>query len=74
MRSTAIVKVERVPCPGPLPCGPTRYFREPHQVYVATCRDCGWTNTQHTRVILDQPYVGLAQQHRRACPAMAVTP
>ena len=64
MRSTAIVHVVKEPCG----CRPGEHPR-----YVATCRDCGWTQTRHIRAIVDAPGTGLVQQHRRTCPAGAVT-
>ena len=64
MRSTAIVHVVKEPCG----CRPGEHPR-----YVATCKDCGWTESSHLRVLLDDSCTGLVQQHRRTCPAMAVT-
>lgn len=67
-RSTAIVKVAREACPQ---SGEDGHRCTPGGIrYVARCRDCGWEDVAHTRVILDGAGIGKAQRHRVACPAM----
>lgn len=74
MRSTAIVHITRADCDCTIAYSASASKAgRPHHEYTATCADCGWTESRHVRVILDASGTGLAQQHRRSCPAMAVT-
>lgn len=68
MRTTAIIRIKRIPCA--LNGQPGHRCAKDGIEYVAVCADCGASTQSHVRASIDGPGLWV-QTHRTSCRAMA---